>query len=86
MELAAACGPPPTRVVCLENCVQRGELLDDAEYGEIVSDMREEAGKYGAVLSLAVPRPGDPDPPGVGKVCVARVSVCEGCGRVLFCI
>lgn len=33
------------------------ELKDDAEYEEIVTDIREECGKYGAVLSLKVPRP-----------------------------
>lgn len=33
------------------------ELRDDAEYEEIVTDIREECGKYGAVLSLKVPRP-----------------------------
>ncbi len=33
------------------------ELKDDAEYEEIVTDIREECSKYGQVLSLKVPRP-----------------------------
>ncbi len=46
------------------------ELADDGEYGEIVEDMKEECGKYGALRSLVIPRPdpsGVANPPGVGK-------------------
>lgn len=33
------------------------ELKDEAEYEEIVTDIREECSKFGQVLSLKVPRP-----------------------------
>jgi hypothetical protein len=33
------------------------ELRDDTEYGEIMEDMKEECGKFGAVLSIVIPRP-----------------------------
>jgi hypothetical protein len=37
---AAATGPPATRIVVLQNCVQREELTDDGEYAEIFQDMQ----------------------------------------------
>lgn len=47
------------------------ELADDEEYSEILEDMKEECGKYGAIKSLVIPRPntsGGPNPAGIGKV------------------
>lgn len=55
----------------LLEAVTPAELADDGEYSEILEDMKEECGRYGAVRSLHIPRPntvGGPDPPGVGKV------------------
>ena len=51
------CPPHDPHDPQLSNMVVADELKDDAEYEEIVTDIREECGKYGAVLSLKVPRP-----------------------------
>ncbi|GLJ06857.1 hypothetical protein SUGI_0050370 [Cryptomeria japonica] len=62
----------PTKVVCLTQVVLPDELRDDAEFEEIMEDMREECGKYGSVVNLVIPRP-EPSgqlTPGVGKVFV----------------
>lgn len=62
----------PTKVVSLTQVVSADELRDDEEYDEILEDMREECGKYGAIINLVIPRP-DPSGelrPGVGKVFV----------------
>lgn len=59
----------PTRVLSLSNMVQESELLDDAEFADIVDDVRDECSKYGAVRSVAIPRPGQ-GLEGVGKVFV----------------
>lgn len=43
------------------------------EYSDILEDMREESGKYGPVRSVLIPRPappGEPQPPGLGKVVI----------------
>lgn len=64
-------GPARWRRSLLE-AVTADELADDGEYAEIVEDMKEECGKYGAVRTLQIPRPnttGGDNPPGVGKVC-----------------
>ena len=64
------------KVVRLANAVTLEELEDDDDYEDIVEDMREEAGKYGQVVDVHVPRPtgkGDP-PPGVGLVLIEFVS------------
>ncbi|KAI8473510.1 MAG: hypothetical protein J3K34DRAFT_451352 [Monoraphidium minutum] len=64
-----------TRIVVLENCVQREELGDDAEYAEIFQDMQDECVKYGNLIKLHIPRPADPEPPGVGKVIIEYAAV-----------
>ncbi len=64
------------RVLRLANAVTLEELENDDDYEDIVEDMREEAGKFGKVVDVHVPRPtgkGDP-PPGVGLVLVEFVS------------
>eukprot|EP00897_Mesotaenium_endlicherianum_P010046 jgi/Mesen1/906/ME000116S00055 len=69
-------GPGPfeaaTKVLCLAQVVTPSELVNDEDYEEIVEDMREECGKYGALANLVIPRPGAAGeaPPGVGKVFV----------------
>ncbi|KAK8717548.1 hypothetical protein V6N13_044811 [Hibiscus sabdariffa] len=60
----------PTKVVCLTQAISEDDLRDDEEYGDIVEDMRQEGGKYGALVNVVIPRPnpnGEPLP-GVGKV------------------
>ncbi|XP_059456172.1 splicing factor U2af large subunit B isoform X2 [Corylus avellana] len=59
-----------TKVVCLTQVVSPDELKDDDDYQDILEDMREECGKFGALVNLVIPRPqpnGEPLP-GVGKV------------------
>jgi len=69
---------PASRIISLLEAVTPAELADDGEYSEILEDMKEECGRYGAVRSLHIPRPntaGGPDPPGVGKVIVEYADV-----------
>ena len=86
--LAAAALPPPppppltasSRVLVLENVVDEKELADDGEFADIEEDMREECGKYGAVLALRIPRPageGEARPAGLGRVYVQYGSTEE---------
>jgi len=58
---------PPTKVLVLQNMVTRQELQDDQEYSDIVEDITVEMGKYGAVVSVFIPRPGK-DAAIIGKV------------------
>lgn len=63
-------GTAPTKVVCLTQVVTEDELRDDEEYEDIMEDMRQEGGKFGALTKVVIPRPspnGEPIP-GVGKV------------------
>jgi len=59
------------RTVKLVDAITANELQDDEEYNDILEDMREELGKFGALAALHIPRPpkdGAPPPPGVGKI------------------
>uniref|UniRef100_A0A7S3WLH2 RRM domain-containing protein n=1 Tax=Strombidinopsis acuminata TaxID=141414 RepID=A0A7S3WLH2_9SPIT len=47
----------PSKVVYLKNIVTAEELLDEAGYHEICTDIRLEGERFGAVLSIEVPRP-----------------------------
>ncbi|KAM7264976.1 hypothetical protein ACFE04_002659 [Oxalis oulophora] len=60
----------PTKVVCLTQVVTVDELKDDEEYEDILEDMRQEAGKFGTLVNVVIPRPGPNGElgPGVGKV------------------
>jgi len=60
-------GAPPTKIIRLENMVTAEELQNDEEYNDIVEDTKEECAKFGEVLSIAVPRNGEP---GTGLVFV----------------
>ncbi|KAK8606774.1 hypothetical protein V6N13_052531 [Hibiscus sabdariffa] len=67
----------PTKVVCLTQAISEDDLRDDEEYGDIVEDMREEGGKYGALVNVVIPCPnpnGEPLP-GVGKVFLEYADV-----------
>ncbi|XP_062154961.1 splicing factor U2af large subunit B isoform X5 [Alnus glutinosa] len=59
-----------TKVVCLTQVVSPDELKDDDDYQDILEDMREECGKFGALVNLVIPRPqpNGEQLPGVGKV------------------
>ncbi|XP_021295775.1 splicing factor U2af large subunit B-like isoform X4 [Herrania umbratica] len=60
----------PTKVVCLTQALNVDDLRDDEEYEDIVEDMRQEGGKYGALVNVVIPRPNPSGEaaPGVGKV------------------
>jgi len=70
----------PTRVLVLQNMVTPEDIKDDAEYKDILEDIREECSQYGTVQKLFVPRPAaDPNIPvkGLGKVFVVYASAKE---------
>lgn len=49
------------------NMVSPKELADEVEYKEILEDVEDECGKFGAVASIQMPKPGEP---ACGKVFV----------------
>jgi len=57
-----------TKCLCLLQMVTEEDLQDENEYNEILADIREECGNYGAVRDIVIPKPGDP---ACGKVFVA---------------
>jgi len=78
--LAMPAGPPPTKVLVLENMLSIEELATD-EYDEIVSDIKDECGNYGTIEELIIPKPSTDGStvPGVGKAFIkfADVSFAE---------
>ncbi|KAI6678115.1 hypothetical protein NL676_038911 [Syzygium grande] len=50
-------GALATKVVCLTQVVTEDELKDDGEYEDILEDMRQEGGKFGNLVNVAIPRP-----------------------------
>lgn len=62
----------PTRILLLLNMVAEEELEDPDEYQDIVADTHEECGKYGKVLGVIIPKPGQS---GVGKVFVEFADI-----------
>ncbi|KAF8822961.1 U2 snRNP auxilliary factor, large subunit, splicing factor subfamily protein [Cardiosporidium cionae] len=70
IEATRKIGEKPTKVVQLLNTVFQEDLLDNAEYNEILEDIKSEASKYGPLEQICIPRP-LPDlsfQEGVGKV------------------
>ncbi|CAD6255421.1 unnamed protein product [Miscanthus lutarioriparius] len=69
-------GALPTKVVCLTQVVSADELKDE-EYEDIIEDMRLEAGKYGNLVKVVIPRPDPSGQPvaGVGKVFLEYADV-----------
>ncbi|KAH0940569.1 hypothetical protein HID58_000206, partial [Brassica napus] len=63
-------GPVATTVVCLTQVVNEDELRDDEEFEDIMDDMRQEGGKFGAFTNVLIPRPSPSGEPvaGLGKV------------------
>lgn len=57
-----------TKVLCLLRMVTEEDLQDDAEYEEILQDIKDECGNHGPVRDIVIPRTGQA---GVGKVFVA---------------
>lgn len=72
----------PTEVVCFLQMVTESDLIDNMEYEGILEDVREEAGKFGGVVDLVIPRPmAGRKVPGVGKVFVQMDQI-EAAGKV----
>ncbi|EDW92286.1 splicing factor U2AF 50 kDa subunit [Drosophila yakuba] len=66
----------PTEILCLLNMVLPEELLDNEEFEDIRSDIKQECAKYGDVRSIKIPRPVGQFPKrGCGKVFVQFESV-----------
>ena len=59
-------------MVQLLNAVYAEDIAEDADYNEIVKEVKEEAGRYGPVESIRIPRPSaaSPNPLGTGKIFV----------------
>lgn len=47
-------GGTPTKIVCLTQVVTADDLGDDAEYEDIMEDMRQEGGKFGKQCHLLI--------------------------------
>jgi len=47
----------PSRVVMFINAISPEDLLDDADYEEIIDDFRQKCSAYGTVLNVEIPRP-----------------------------
>ncbi|XP_017077385.2 splicing factor U2AF 50 kDa subunit [Drosophila eugracilis] len=76
-------GGVATEVLCLFNMVLPEELLDNEEYEDILTDIKQECAKYGEVRSIRIPRPIGQNPPqGLGKVFVQFESV-QDCQKAL---
>lgn len=75
----AAASNPPSHVVFLSDMFEIDELRDDGEFADIEEDVRDECGKFGSVVEVAIPRPrapGDETPvPGLGKAFVRYETV-----------
>jgi hypothetical protein len=65
--LSAGAGLMPTNVLQLANMVTADELADDEEYADILSDIKNEMGKFGVVGRVEIPRTGS----GAGQIYVA---------------
>jgi splicing factor U2AF subunit len=87
-----------SRILLMLNMVSIDDLQDDAEYADIVEDVKEECGRYGKVLDVRIPRPAkkenkwapggtgvgeaNPDESAVGRVYIKFEST-EGAGEAL---
>ena len=75
----AAASNPPSHVVYLSDMFEIDELRDDGEFADIEEDVRDECGKFGSVVEVAIPRPrppGDETPvAGLGKAFVRYETV-----------
>ncbi|KAH7106043.1 hypothetical protein BKA62DRAFT_809497 [Auriculariales sp. MPI-PUGE-AT-0066] len=72
------------RVVLMLNMVTPDELVDDADFGELQDDVRDECSKFGAVEDLRIPRPSKRGGPKYGPAAMeaAKADEAAGVGRV----
>jgi len=69
-----------TKVVMLSNILEVEDLVDDSEYEDIVLDMKDECGKFGALEEVVIPRPNKD--PKQGELENERVT--KGVGKVFL--
>ena len=65
---------PPSRVLCLKRIVKNSDLQTEAEYVDILDDIRCECAKFGRIEGLVMPKPGEK---GAGNCYVAFETVEE---------
>lgn len=58
--MGAGLAPAATQFLQVEGMVTADVLADDEEYAEVIQDLHEECGKYGAITRVFVPRPPNP--------------------------
>jgi splicing factor U2AF subunit len=51
---------PTSRVVELKNMLSHEDLVNEDEYKEILEDTREECGQFGLLISIQIPKTGEP--------------------------
>jgi hypothetical protein len=51
---------PTSRVVELKNMLSHEDLVNEDEYKEILEDTREECGQFGQLISIEIPKTGEP--------------------------
>lgn len=56
----AAVPETATAFLVVTGMVTAETLTDDEEYSEVIEDLKDECSKFGEVISVSVPRPGDP--------------------------
>jgi len=81
--------PSNARILLMLNMVTPEDLVDDAEFGELYEDVKDECSKYGEVDDLRIPRPVKKDKskwaPGESQLKAAdaqRIDEAAGVGRV----
>ena len=68
----------PTPVVVLKNMVSKEEINDDAEYEDIIDDVKGECSQYGSVVTVLIPRSKEGYPTEVeGNIYVQFGSILE---------
>lgn len=69
---------PPTAIVELKQMLTLKDLVDDAEYEDILEDTRDECSPFGTLKNIVIPRDG----PGATKIFLEYVTV-EDAGRAI---
>jgi splicing factor U2AF subunit len=83
-------GKDPTtdaRILLMLNMVTTDDLVDDADYGDLYEDVKEECSNYGELEDLRIPRPVKKDKSkwgdtGISAQDAARLDEAAGVGRV----
>ncbi|KAF4610598.1 hypothetical protein D9613_006833 [Agrocybe pediades] len=83
-------GKDPTtdaRILLMLNMVTNEDLVDDADYGDLYEDVKEECANYGKLEDLRIPRPVKKDKSkwgetGISAQDAARLDEAAGVGRV----